>query len=354
MGGSVLDKISDDWNVLLYEVQSGLVEEGKENGLKFKVKKKEALAFINSILSLIKVEEVDLPEIIEKLQPHLFRKEHWLIFGYVDDFGTTAYAKQPRKLKKLASEINKLRRRGEKILERIYSPPKPKRVNEPVDSRSSGEQIEEMNWMLEKPIQEPTSEVCELLEQAPTNFRNLDQVIDYYKLTKPIRLSGGFYQNYSNIHLISKAKLPHPKNWGKLIERELGFIPQEELHWEAVWAAYGVLPPEEFRELSRRLSKFNSRLRLSSLDQPVKKTIDYHTFPSSGALAYDVLKAIRVSEWFDLKEFEPFGRLTFEDGGFFRLIERNMALCGRLTGYELADALQERHGIVFELLPPRK
>ena len=189
MGGSVLDKISDDWNVLLYEVQSGLVEEGKENGLKFKVKKKETLAFIDSVLSLIKVEEVALPEIIQKLQLHLFKKEHRLIFRYVDDFGTTAYAKQTRKLKRLASEINKLRRRGEKILERIYSSPKPKEIDEPVDTRSVSEQIEEMHRMLEKPIQEPTSELSELLEQAPTNFRNLDQVIDYYKLTKPIRLS---------------------------------------------------------------------------------------------------------------------------------------------------------------------
>ena len=115
-------------------------------------------------------------------------------------------------------------------------------------------------------------------------------------------MSGGFYQNYSNISVsIRKIRKKKRQTWAGVLAQELGHLPETEKEWLQAFNLTGVLPPKKFTNLRNRLWDYDHCIELQDLSDPVGENSlgEPYKCPTPSAMAYDLFKALRVWEWFD-------------------------------------------------------
>ena len=76
--------------------------------------------------------------------------------------------------------------------------------------------------------------------------------------------------------------------------------------------------------------------------------------PTPSAMAYDLFKALRVWEWFDRSDLDKWEGLQFCDDAFPKNPGRRLLLVSRRLGWDLADELKPRFGIILNLRPGRE
>lgn len=187
-------------------------------------------------------------------------------------------------------------------------------------------------------------------------LEDINRLKKLWGIDEPLQLSGGFYQNYCNLS-VSNQKIRKKKRqtWAGVIRMELGYLPDTEKEWMEAFNLTGVLPPKKFTQLRNRLRDYDDCVELEDLSDPVGENYLGEPFdcPTQSAMAYDLFKALRVSEWFDRNRLDKWERLQFCDDGFPRNPQRRLLLVSRSFGWDLSDELKSRFGIILSLRPGR-
>ena len=188
-------------------------------------------------------------------------------------------------------------------------------------------------------------------------LEDLNRLKESWGIKAPLRLSGGFYQNYCHL-LVSNRKIRQKKTqtWAGVLSQELGHLPEVESEWMEAFNLTGVLPPKRFSKLRNRLWDYDHCIELEDLSDPVGDSLvgEPYECPTPSAMAYDVFKALRVWDWFDASNLSEWERLQFCNDGFPRNPKRYILLISRGFGWDLADELKARFGIILNLRPTRE
>ncbi len=75
--------------------------------------------------------------------------------------------------------------------------------------------------------------------------------------------------------------------------------------------------------------------------------------PTPSAMGYDLIKTLRVWEWFERKKLSNWKGFQFCEDGFPKNPERRIILISRSFGWDLAKELKARFGILLNLRPGR-
>ena len=69
------------------------------------------------------------------------------------------------------------------------------------------------------------------------------QVEGVWGIEEPLRLSGGFYQNYCNISVTNrKIRKKKRQTWAGVLTQELGYLPETESEWLEAFNLTGCCP----------------------------------------------------------------------------------------------------------------
>ena len=192
-----------------------------------------------------------------------------------------------------------------------------------------------------------------LEEEILEDVNRLKQV---WGVEEPLRLSGGFYQNYCNIS-VSNRKIRKKKRqtWAGVLAQELGHLPETEKEWLQAFNLTGVLPPKKFTKLRNRLWDYDHCIELQDLSDPVGENSlgEPYKCPKPSAMAYDLFKPLRVRNWFDRSYLSRWEGFQYNNDGFPKNPGRTVLLISRRFGWDLADELKARFGIILELRPGR-
>ena len=176
-------------------------------------------------------------------------------------------------------------------------------------------------------------------------------------IEEPLRLSGGFYQNYCNISVTNrKIRKKKRQTWAGVLAQELGHLPETEKEWLQAFNLTGVLPPKKFTKLRNRLWDYDHCIELQDLSDPVGENSlgEPYKCPTPSAMAYDLFKALRVWEWFDRSYLSRWEGFQYNNDGFPKNPGRSVLLISRRFGWDLADELKPRFGIILNLRPTRE
>ena len=175
-------------------------------------------------------------------------------------------------------------------------------------------------------------------------------------IEEPLRLSGGFYQNYCNLSVTNrKLRKKKRQTWAGVLTQELGYLPETESEWLEAFNLTGVLPPPKFKKLRNRLWDYDDCIELQDLSDPVGENHIGQPFecPTPSAMAYDLFKALRVWDWFDRSYLSSWEGFQYNNDGFPKNPGRSLLLVSRRFGYDLSDELKARFGIILTLRPGR-
>ena len=93
-------------------------------------------------------------------------------------------------------------------------------------------------------------------------------------IEEPLRLSGGFYQNYCNLSVTNrKLRKKKRQTWAGVLTQELGYLPETETEWLEAFNLTGVLPPPKFKKLRNRLWDYDDCIELLDLSDPVGESL---------------------------------------------------------------------------------
>lgn len=187
-------------------------------------------------------------------------------------------------------------------------------------------------------------------------LEDINRLKDLWGIDEPLRLTGGFYQNYCNIS-VSNRKIRKKKRetWAGVLAQELGHLPENEKEWIEAFNLTGVLPPKKFTKLRNRLWDYDHCIELQDLSDPVGENSlgEPYKCPTPSAMAYDLFKALRVWEWFDRSYLSRWEGFQYNNDGFPKNPGRSLLLISRRFGWDLADELKPRFGIILNLRPGR-
>ena len=175
-------------------------------------------------------------------------------------------------------------------------------------------------------------------------------------IEEPLRLSGGFYQNYCNLSVTNrKIRKKKRQTWAGVLAQELGYLPETESEWLEAFNLTGVLPPPKFKKLRNRLWDYDDCIELQDRSDPVGESLMREPFecPTPSAMAYDLFKALRVWDWLDSSKYSSWEKVQYCNDGFPKNPGRRLLLVGRRLGYDLSDELKARFGIILTLRPGR-
>lgn len=172
-----------------------------------------------------------------------------------------------------------------------------------------------------------------------------------------IEMSGGFYMNYAQLGVnnsqISNRKM---QTWAEFLKREIGLIPKTEGDWYKVFQHTSLLPPSKYSSLRERIK---SETKFFVTEEDLEGELDQLTVrqprlrPNRSQMAHDLIKALRINEWFDENKKEKWERFNFSQRGSSNQANNFVILVGRGFGYELIDEFMDRFGIILELRPKR-
>ena len=188
-------------------------------------------------------------------------------------------------------------------------------------------------------------------------LEDVNRLKDLWGIEEPLRLSGGFYQNYCNISLTNrKIRKKKRQTWAGVLAQELGHLPETEKEWLQAFNLMGVLPPKKFTNLRNRLWDYDHCIELQDLSDPVGENSlgEPYKCPTPSAMAYDLFKALRVWEWFDRSYLSRWEGFQYNNDGFPKNPGRSVLLISRRFGWDLAEELKPRFGIILNLRPTRE
>ena len=172
-----------------------------------------------------------------------------------------------------------------------------------------------------------------------------------------IEMSGGFYMNYAQLGVNnSRVPIKRKQTWAEFFNREIGMIPKAEGDWAKVFQHTSLLPPSKYSSLRERIKRES---KFFVPEQDLEGELDQIRVrqPNSrltrSQMAHDLIKALRINEWFDENKKEKWERFNFSQRGSSIKAEKFVILVGRGFGYELIDELMDRFGIILELRPNR-
>ena len=186
---------------------------------------------------------------------------------------------------------------------------------------------------------------------------DVNRLKEVWGIEEPLRLSGGFYQNYCNISVTNrKIRKKKRQTWAGVLAQELGHLPETEKEWLQAFNLTGVLPPKKFTKLRNRLWDYDHCIELQDLSDPVGENSvgEPYKCPTPSAMAYDLFKALRVWEWFDRSHLSRWEGFQYNNDGFPKNPGRSVLLISRRFGWDLADELKPRFGIILSLRPTRE
>jgi hypothetical protein len=152
---------------------------------------------------------------------------------------------------------------------------------------------------------------------------------------------------------ISNRKM---QTWAEFLKREIGLIPRTEGDWYKVFQHTSLLPPSKYSSLRERIK---SETKFFVTEEDLEGELDQLTVrqprlrPNRSQMAHDLIKALRINEWFDENKKEKWERFNFSQRGSSNQANNFVILVGRGFGYELIDEFMDRFGIIFELRPKR-
>jgi len=185
---------------------------------------------------------------------------------------------------------------------------------------------------------------------------DIKRLKEEWGIEETLRLSGGFYQNYCNLSVTNrKIRKKKRQTWGGVLTQELGYLPETEREWLKAFNLTGVLPPKKFTKLRNRLWDYDHCIELQDLSEPVGENHLGQPFvcPTPSAMAYDLIKTLRVWEWFERKKLSNWEGFQFCEDGFPKNPGRRIILISRSFGWDLAEELKARFGILLNLRPTR-
>ena len=188
-------------------------------------------------------------------------------------------------------------------------------------------------------------------------LEDVNRLKDLWGIEEPLRLSGGFYQNYCNISVTNrKIRKKKRQTWAGVLAQELGHLPETEKEWLQAFNLMGVLPPKKFTNLRNRLWDYDHCIELQDLSDPVGENSlgEPYKCPTPSAMAYDLFKALRVWEWFDRSYLSRWEGFQYNNDGFPKNPGRSVLLISRRFGWDLAEELKPRFGIILNLRPTRE
>lgn len=340
---SFISEFENRWQELM-NIYDELVDEELIHKFSARITNKNKNEFIIKVIDFLE-DETGLLEVITGLSKFLLPKNSLPVSSYVKEFGDTLYARDQTKLGVLINEIEKLIDRGRLEINRLSSlssDPSPKAENSYI---IGGHDVPDTTPY------SPPQNVVEVLKVTPTNFQKLEEVIDYYKIKSEITLTAGFYQNYVSLDCYNKPWFSPKISWGKLIAKELGFVPLNANQWEAVGVAYRRLPPNDFGDLHEKLSSFCEDGQIKSL----KDMVDYYEFsdsyvrPNSNALAFDIIKSLQIDNWLIDNQFNFWSGDTLAHPIGMRAIDRRINFIGRSKATLLSNFLKKEFNLILEL-----
>ena len=187
-------------------------------------------------------------------------------------------------------------------------------------------------------------------------LEDVNRLKEGWGIEEPLRLSGGFYQNYCNISVTNrKIRKKKRQTWAGVMAQELGQLPETEKEWLEAFNLTGVLPPKKFTKLCNRLWDYDHCIELQDLSDPVGENSlgEPYKCPTPSAMAYDLFKALRVWEWFDRSCLSRWEGFQYNNNGFPKNPGRSVLLISRRFGWDLAEELKPRFGIILTLRPGR-
>ena len=187
-------------------------------------------------------------------------------------------------------------------------------------------------------------------------LEDVNRLKEVWGIEEPLRLSGGFYQNYCNISVTNrKIRKKKRQTWAGVLAQELGHLPETEKEWLQAFNLTGVLPPKKFTKLRNRLWDYDHCIELQDLSDPVGENSlgEPYKCPTPSAMAYDLFKALRVWEWFDRSYLSRWEGFQYNNDGFPKNPGRSVLLISRRFGWDLAEELKPRFGIILNLRPGR-
>jgi hypothetical protein len=133
-------------------------------------------------------------------------------------------------------------------------------------------------------------------------------------------------------------------------------LPETEKEWLQAFNLTGVLPPKKFTKLRNRLWDYDHCIELQDLSDPVGENSlgEPYKCPTPSAMAYDLFKALRVWEWFDRSYLSRWEGFQYNNDGFPKNPGRSVLLISRRFGWDLAEELKPRFGIILNLRPGRE
>ncbi len=188
-------------------------------------------------------------------------------------------------------------------------------------------------------------------------LEDVNRLKEVWGIEEPLRLSGGFYQNYCNISVTNrKIRKKKRQTWAGVLAQELGHLPETEKEWLQAFNLTGVLPPKNFTKLRNRLWDYDHCIELQDLSDPVGENSlgEPYKCPTPSAMAYDLFKALRVWDWFDRSYLSRWEGFQYNNDGFPKNPGRSLLLISRRFGWDLADELKPRFGIILNLRPTRE
>ena len=188
-------------------------------------------------------------------------------------------------------------------------------------------------------------------------LEDVNRLKELWGIEEPLRLSGGFYQNYCNISVTNrKIRKKKRQTWAGVLAQELGHLSETEKEWLQAFNLTGVLPPKKFTKLRNRLWDYDHCIELQDLSDPVGENSlgEPYKCPTPSAMAYDLFKALRVWEWFDRSYLSRWEGFQYNNDGFPKNPGRSVLLISRRFGWDLAEELKPRFGIILNLRPTRE
>ena len=188
-------------------------------------------------------------------------------------------------------------------------------------------------------------------------LEDVNSLKEVWGIEEPLRLSGGFYQNYCNISVTNrKIRKKKRQTWAGVLAQELGYLPETEREWLKAFNLTGVLPPKKFTKLRNRLWDYDHCIELQDLSDPVGENSlgEPYKCPTPSAMAYDLFKALRTWEWFDRSYLSRWEGFQYNNDGFPKNPGRSVLLISRRFGWDLAEELKARFGIILNLRPTRE
>ena len=105
-------------------------------------------------------------------------------------------------------------------------------------------------------------------------LEEVNKLKEVWGIEEPLRLSGGFYQNYCNISVTNrKIRKKKRQTWAGVLTQELGYLPETESEWLEAFNLTGVLPPPKLKKLRNRLWDYDHCIELKDLTDPVGESL---------------------------------------------------------------------------------